>query len=416
MAYIPTKEPPISPETTLGNARTWLNIIRYREYGTVIQLQDDSPYRVADIIGDPKMLKKFLGPYYRKYLLIYTALDQGELIPTVKSALLDAVRERKVLKPDEAEKLSINDLLAKIGDKGFEVGFFIGGIATLLNSGNFNPLFDLEHILEKSKNLSVILFSETDITHEKYHVLTIKSSLLFDHVIKYPMYGEADCRQFIRYNNSMWHTKLPADQEKEIIRLSGGYLWLISDLQRFLRDHPDKNISRAIEDFVLLQKLETIWTKFSESEKNILRMTDRGALTVEDKSSHEFRHLLDMRILLKSGKQFILGLPLLARVIDREKKIDGLKVVKDRIYAEDKDITNNFSSAESKFLSLVLTRKREIIPRDEVAKFLWGEAWEDKYSDWAIDRLAYRLRIKMKSLGADPDLLKTAKRKGFIFA
>lgn len=416
MAYLPTKEPPISLNTTISNARSWLNIIRYREYGTVIQLQDDSPYRVADIIEDPQILKKFLGPYYRKYLLKYVALDQGDLIPTIKTALLELIRDRKELKGKATPDQSVNQLLTIIGNEGFEVGLFIGGVGRLLTQSDFAPLFELEHILEKSRNLSVILFSETDITADKFSQLPIKCSLLFDHVSKYPLYEEADSRQFIRYNNSMWQMKMTVDTESEMIRLSGGYLWLISALQRYLRDNPESNLDAITTDFVLLQKLESIWSKFTNVEKNILRNVQNDTLLKEEIESHGYRHLLDMRIILLSGKKSVLGIPLLSQVIKRERKLDGIKVVDNKIYAKEIDITSNFSEYENKFLTLILARKREIVSRDEVAKILWGNAWEDKYSDWAIDRLAYRLRKKMKDIGADPELFKTAKRKGFMFA
>ena len=53
---------PVTAETTLENARKWLNIIRYGESGTVIQLQDDCEFRILEIINNPKILKHILGP------------------------------------------------------------------------------------------------------------------------------------------------------------------------------------------------------------------------------------------------------------------------------------------------------------------------------------------------------------------
>jgi hypothetical protein len=414
MVYIASKEPPIRTETTETNARTWLNIIRYREYGVVIQLQDDSPYRVADILEDSTLLKKFLGPYYRKYLVKYIALDQEALAPSIRTSLLSLCMEKKI-QLETPKDLDINQLLEIIGDAGYEVGLFIGGVSSLLTEENYSQLFELEHILEKSRNFSVILFTETDITADTFNTLRVKCSLIFDHVIRYPLYDQTDCRQFIRYNNSMWDMHLPLETELEIIRLSGGYLWLISALQRYLRDNPKTDVKDAEEDFVLQSKLQTIWSKCTESEKIILRKVAGKTISEEDRASHEYRHLCDMRMILDSGKNNVLGIPLLTSVIKRERRIDGLKVENDRIYSEETDITSNFSESERIFLTEMLKRKRKIVSRDDMAKLLWGEEWEDKYSDWAIDRLAYRLRKKMTQAGVDPDLIKSAKRKGFVF-
>ena len=46
--------PPVTKETTLANAHRWLNIVRFGESGTVIQLQDDCEYSVLEIINNPE--------------------------------------------------------------------------------------------------------------------------------------------------------------------------------------------------------------------------------------------------------------------------------------------------------------------------------------------------------------------------
>jgi DNA-binding winged helix-turn-helix (wHTH) protein len=56
-----------------------------------------------------------------------------------------------------------------------------------------------------------------------------------------------------------------------------------------------------------------------------------------------------------------------------------------------------------------------IVPRDTVAAAIWGADWEQKYSDWAIDRIAHRVRSKLKKFGPFDTMLKTIKRKGFLF-
>ena len=85
--------PPITPETTARNAKKWLNIVRYGESGTVIQLQDDCEYRVLEILNDKKILIDILGPYYRKYLLGYIQLDTKDLLSTIHEALIDLCLE-----------------------------------------------------------------------------------------------------------------------------------------------------------------------------------------------------------------------------------------------------------------------------------------------------------------------------------
>ncbi len=415
MVYIPTKEPPISLETTLANAKAWLNIIRYREYGTILHLQDDSVYRVEDLIGNPKILRKFLGPYHRKYLLEFIPNDQTDLISSIKSTLIKSSLARGITKDHELSTLGILEILDQIGQEGFEVALFISGIARLLDEPDYHSLFELEHILEKAKNISVILFCERDLTGDNYKHLTTKCSLIFDHIIKYPLYEQEDSRQFIKYNNSMWKMKLNKDLENEIIHQCGGYLWLISDMQRYIRDNPKSSIDDASNDFVLFQKLEAIWLKFTDIEKSIINKVIKNNLHEEDISSHEYEYLVSLRILLKSNEKTVLGIPLLSKVIDKEIRVNSIQLKENQIFVHEKDVTDIFSLSEQKLLKLLLNNKKTIVPREKVALILWGDKWEDKYSDWAIDRLAYRIRKKLIGLEIDPKLFKTAKRKGFSF-
>ena len=64
---------------------------------------------------------------------------------------------------------------------------------------------------------------------------------------------------------------------------------------------------------------------------------------------------------------------------------------------------------------LLLSSKKNLIFRDVIAQAIWGKDWQDKYSNWALDRLVFRIRKKLKSIGLEGELLKTVKKKGFIF-
>jgi len=52
------------------------------------------------------------------------------------------------------------------------------------------------------------------------------------------------------------------------------------------------------------------------------------------------------------------------------------------------------------------------ISRDDLAKILWGKSWQEKYSDWAMDKAISRLRKKMK--GSEFKII-TVKNLGYKF-
>ena len=414
MVYRPTRNLPITQETTFKNAKKWLSFVRFGESGAVIQLQDDCEYRVTEIIENPKILKQFLGPYYRKYLLKYVSFDGIDLEKSIKEALLEIIKQRR-LAFDLRKNLNVNELLELIAKKGYEVGLFIGRITPLIDEPKFLSLLNLELILQKSKNLSVILFCERNITYPNYRYLTDKCSLIFDNLDFYSLYSEADSRQFMIYQSGLWKMKINPKLTEKIISLSCGYLWLMAALLRFYRDNSDKKIDEIFQDESFIRKLEVVWNKFTVKEKLIIQSVLNNNLVQEQKQSVEFVFLGKIG-LIKSRKQEVgLRLPLLKIMIDYEKKLNKLKIQEKKIWFNSKDMTASFSKNEKIFLELLLKKPQKILSREELAQNLWGKVWEEKYSDWALDRLAYRLRQRLDLLGVDGGLLITKKRKGFCW-
>ncbi len=226
------------------------------------------------------------------------------------------------------------------------------------------------------------------------------------------MYGNSDSKQFISHYNYHWKFSLPDRTVNEIITACGGYLWLIHQVHRSLRDNPDMTVSEAMKDEVLIRKLEVIWKKFIEEEQNIIRKIYNNNLQKTDTLSHEYNYLKSIRIIKQTKGKTSLGIPLFSQIIE---KLNMFHVREDSILIGEKDITPALSKKERAFMLLLLSAKKKIVPRDEIAKVIWGASWEDKYSDWALDRLVYRLRIKLNSLGINPKLLKTVKKKGFVW-
>lgn len=413
MSYKITRISDITEASIWENARKWLTIIRYGEYGVVIQPQDDCEYRVDQIINNPKILKEFLGPYYRKYLLKYVPIDNKGLTEAIMEELLAVCSERKFAIPKDLTKLK--EIIDFIGKKGYEIGFFLSRINTLLEEPDFHSLLELEYLLENTLNLFVVVFSEKDLTHPKYRTLVDKCSLLFDHVSKFPLYSEADIRQFIKYNNSMWKMKLPKKLENQIIDSCGGYLWLISHIQRYVRDNPHSSIGDALKDEALLLKLESIFLKFTPKEQELILKSAEKSLTDADRQTHEYKYLNSIKMIRERNGYPTLGIPILSLIVEKEKNLRKIELREDKIFISGREIDGFLTNNEKNFLTLLISRQKKIILRDTLAKKLWGDSWEERYSDWAIDRLAYRVRRKMTQLGINEKLLKTVKRKGFIF-
>lgn len=406
---------PISASTIEENARKWLNIVRFTESGTVIQLQEDCEYRILEIINNKTLLKKYLGPYFRKYLFKYLQINQKNIIEIIHDALIGLCLDKKIGSRKPLNSLSNVELLTEIAKSGYEVGLFISHVTPILQKRNYQGLVDLELLVQTSKNLSVIVFSELDISQDKYKILVNKCSFLFDHLIKYPLYREPDVLQFIKFYEDFWNFSLSENKAREIFKLCGGYLWLVHQAIRNLRDNSNLSVYEACYDDLLLSKLETIWEKFTAEEKNIIRRIYLGTIEQIDTFRDEYGYLKNIGVIREISGKAELGLPLLTKIIEKEMKLDVIHTKGDQIMIGKHNLTKSLSTKERLFLSLLLGSKKRIIPRDIIAQTIWGERWEEKYSDWAIDVLAHRLRKKLKLIGVDEKLLKTVKKKGFFF-
>jgi DNA-binding winged helix-turn-helix (wHTH) protein len=76
----------------------------------------------------------------------------------------------------------------------------------------------------------------------------------------------------------------------------------------------------------------------------------------------------------------------------------------------------SFSITENKVLNYLRNHPDVVVSRVDIAQLVWGEEeWEDKYSDWAIGQLIYRLRKKLEysSLAGE---IQTKKGQGFIYS
>lgn len=403
----------ITQETTSENARKWLTIIRYGESGTVIQLQDDCEYRVLEIINDGSLLKRVLGSSFKKYILMYYPVDQNDLMVIIRKALLEVCFKK--LKFKKASSLTNSEILHLLEKKGLSLGLFLSHITPVIKNGEYQPLFDLELLIQTHNNLSVIVFSELDITCEKYDVLVDKASFLFDHIIKYPMYGYKDCRQFISNYTSLWDLQVSEQITSRIIQLCGGYLWLIHQALRNLRDNPAFTAHQTVSDELMVRKLMAIWSKFTVEEKDILRKVSQNILDEHETYTHEYEYLKYIGLIKNAKGKNVLGIPVLSQIIEKETKINQFHLKYNRIFKGGKEISDKLSKKEKRLLSFFLSQKNILISRDQIAKVLWGIDNDNEYSDWAIDRLIYRIRRKLSHLGIEKSMIKTVKKKGYIF-
>lgn len=178
-------------------------------------------------------------------------------------------------------------------------------------------------------------------------------------------------------------------QEKDIYQWSYGHIALIKSLFLLKKQYPQKvfDANFLLGEPTVLQRLIGI---VQDIPYEILDSLNKKSLSPLDKLFCEkFGYI-------ENGKLFN---PLL------EPLIPHLPVPRN----------SSFSQTELTVLELLKTHKDTVISREDVARVIWGEDdWEERYSDWAIGQLIYRLRKKLE-YGSSSGTIETKKGKGFVY-
>ena len=85
----------------------------------------------------------------------------------------------------------------------------------------------------------------------------------------------------------------------------------------------------------------------------------------------------------------------------------------DPISSDENIILDKLTGQEAQLFNLLRMRMGIITSKDEIAQTIWGNNWEDVYSDWAIDKLVSTLRMKLNKYKYSKKL-KTIRNKGII--
>jgi hypothetical protein len=211
----------------------------------------------------------------------------------------------------------------------------------------------------------------------------------------------------IIYNayKNYYNLKLETDLEKEFLRLVDGHFQYLQ-LGLIALHEPGKPI-QSKDDLVeyltgderIKLQSEELWENLSVDEQTILLKIVSGEEVVkEDKKKGIY--------LWNTG--FVTA--------DRQ----GLKIfsplfeffIKERRREESKTNVAEFSKKELIFFEYLKSNKDDICEREKIIEEVWPEAEELGISDWAIDKLAARVRSKLK-LQKNNFELQTIKTRGY---
>lgn len=134
---------------------------------------------------------------------------------------------------------------------------------------------------------------------------------------------------------------------------------------------------------------------------------DNIDLALIRKDPFSINYLLDTGLLSKKSNKGIYINPLFAHYI--KEFSTPISQVKPQNEASSVELRGQ----EILLFNLLTTKQGEIVSKDTIAEAIWGQEWEQKYSDWAIDKLVSTVKKKLVET-SQPYKLQTFKKLGVM--
>ncbi|MBN2100299.1 winged helix-turn-helix transcriptional regulator [Candidatus Dojkabacteria bacterium] len=219
---------------------------------------------------------------------------------------------------------------------------------------------------------------------------------------------------------------------KKLLELSGGIFGLITSSLRYLSSEGEIDFSpkSLLEGTVLRQRVQYIVQSFTQDEIETLAEIARkkapdkskisnyisksGILTPKGEIRSKLIEYYLLNIYSKEKKSKTPEKPADkgedTAVNDQKLRIDAAS---GEIYINGKRHSQILSETELKIIDYMKKNDQNVTTRDEIAKLIWGNAYLENYSDWAIDKTISRIRKKIKDSAKPHKHLVTIKGKGF---
>lgn len=180
--------------------------------------------------------------------------------------------------------------------------------------------------------------------------------------------------------------KINSEIKDKILELGGGHNMLTRLIGISFSESRERRVAvdNLLSDERILLALEEIWEYLTVAEQNFLTRLVEGE---KIRTTSEVNYLFKTGILKDDGRQFLFFSPLFKEYVLRKLGVSPGELQKE------------FTKKESLLLDLLLKSKEKVCGRDEIIDAVWPEykvSDDLAVSDWAIDKLVWRLRKKLK--------------------
>lgn len=366
-------------------------------------------YTIRAFTDSPSILKKYLGSHFHKYLFIPIDLSPDDTIQTVrrKAAECASPDDRNITHTETLLKLS-----KSVVASGKDPYFFLMNIHLLTQKTQTKILDELYGVITNVPRAGSIIFTEANIDESQTAEHLSRYHRFFQNRLWFPVYSQRESISFVETLSRTWNMHLSKKMTDDIVAACGGYLWLLREAVRFLRDNKNASMETVVAGSQINQRVKYICNLLDK------RTVDTLARVCLDQDTHVpvdvLRFITSTGLVVSDKGTYHLSCPLFTKFVSAQRNTASINLGADgTIYCKDESIQRLFGSTEAKIITQLLSERGKLVSREQIAKTLWGNEYADKYSDWAIDKAISRIRKILVSVGLPKTAIVTKKKFGF---
>ena len=367
-------------------------------------------YNIIRFLADKRLIKSIIGKYYNRFVFLHIYLDEGETLQSFKEKLIDEINSNA----KSAKKNSgLKEMFKMLIREGRDPYLFLYNAQYVEQQDLKGIIREIHGQITSLNRLGALIFFESNIYNsEIFQILKIYNQFLKS-ILVFPSYSNSVSEYFVNSLAHEWGIKLDSKTIHKVISLAPGYLWVLREYVRHIREKNKIDIEVISKSPGIKMRTKTIYDMFSKEEKESLSDLCFGDSAKVSKSDKEY--FSEVGFVKKKGNKYIVTLKLLEDLIENDIHSHKLNLDKDNnVLYGGKNIDYDFTEKELKLLKQLLTKRGTVVSRENIAQTIWGNLWDERYSDWAIDKLMSRLRISLIKIGLPKNIIVTKKGKGFI--
>ncbi len=252
---------------------------------------------------------------------------------------------------------------------------------------------------------SYIIFTTTRLLLGSDHARPLIDKVLKRNLVTVQPLDEENSNAVLANYEERYAKALPPVLRRQVLELAGGNPGLIKAL--YLQASTSDSWGKPdILDERIYFRLEGI---VYDTPENIREMVKKHRLRRTDSALQPFYHFGYLVVADKTS--YRLFSPLLDDFLNIY-PMQGPKLKETPIMPNAELL--HLTKSQRTLLAYLEGRSGQLVTKDDIAKVLWGDAWADLYSDWAIDQLVSTLRKKMSTIKHDGTIV-TKKGEGIVF-